>query len=218
MNIIIQNNSVIKTAMEAINFEEALPMLILFTVIISSIRIFYLIRHKKPFVLYKELFFLMFLLYILTLFHIVTFQDNNYGTHNFIPFKEILRYKIGTSGFLKNVVGNIVLFIPFGIFVSTILKVKKIWLPLFLSLLATFTIEMIQLKIGGRTFDIDDIILNILGGLLGYYLYHSLSAIIEKLPKFMKSSVFLNTLIIIIFVLMILYFSGVYKSFLGGVS
>ena len=94
------------------------PMLIIITVIISSFRITYLISKHKKFVLHKELIYLISIIYILCLFHVVTFQDNNYGISNFVPFKEIFRYDFGTPKFMKNIVGNIMLFIPYGFIAS----------------------------------------------------------------------------------------------------
>ncbi len=88
--------------------------------------------------------------------------------------------EIGPSGFIygvtrysfRNLFGNIALFIPLGLlypltsrrdtFVSVMLKI----------LITTGLIEIIQyLLIAGRSADIDDIILNTLGGLIGYGLY-----------------------------------------------
>ena len=63
------------------------PMFLIFTTVIVTIRIVYLIVHRDKFVLYKELFMLAFLIYAMLLFYVVTFQDVNYGTNNFIPFK-----------------------------------------------------------------------------------------------------------------------------------
>ena len=90
------------------------PMLIIILVIICSLRITYLITRHKKFQLHKEIIALIFIVYILCLFHVVTFQDNNYGVSNFIPFKEMFRYSIGSDKFIKNVLGNIMLFIPYG--------------------------------------------------------------------------------------------------------
>ena len=39
----------------------------------------------------------------------------------------------------------------------------------------------------GRVFDIDDILLNLLGGILGFACYYGLSKIGEKLPSVLKS-------------------------------
>ena len=80
---------------------------------------------RRKVVLHEELFNLLFLGYLLLLFHLVTSQDiQAYNGTNYIPFREILRYDVGTSGFYKQVIGNILLFIPFGYFVSSYCKIK----------------------------------------------------------------------------------------------
>ena len=89
------------------------PMIFIFTIILISVRILYLVINKKSFVFHKELLMLCFIVYILLLYYTVTFQDNNYGTNNFVPFKEIFRYNITSRLFIRNVLGNILLFIPF---------------------------------------------------------------------------------------------------------
>lgn len=179
------------------------PMLFIFTVILVSIRLMYLFNNKEKFVFYKELLMLCFIIYILLLYYIVTFQDNNYGTNNFVPFKEIFRYSITSRLFIKNVCGNILLFVPFGIFVTHYIKNKKAYSTIFLSLLVSCSIEFAQSLIG-RTADIDDVILNTIGGLFGYLLYKFGNKILDKLPKFMKNQVFLDLLCLII-ILIIIY-------------
>lgn len=138
------------------------PVIIIITVISCSLRIGYLIKNKADFCFYKELFTLVFILYVMCLFEVVTLQDNNYGLSNFIPFKEIFRYQIGSRLFIKNIVGNILLFLPYGYFASYYLNNKKLWPTALLTIIVSFTIETVQLKIG-RTFDVDDIILNTCG-------------------------------------------------------
>ena len=59
-------------------FSENYPMILIFTIVIVSIRIAYLIVHKEKFVFYKEMLMLASLLYALILFYVVTFQDENY--------------------------------------------------------------------------------------------------------------------------------------------
>ena len=81
-------------------------------------RVAYIIRNdRKTFRLYEELFNLVFIVYLLVLFELVTSQDLIGGGTNLIPFKEILRYDIMSMAFLKQVVGNILLFVPLGYFV-----------------------------------------------------------------------------------------------------
>lgn len=176
------------------------PMVVISIIILVSIRVCYLIKSKERLVLYKELSMLIFGIYILCLFQVVTFQDDvSWATNNFIPFKEIMRYNITSRLFFKNVLGNMIMFLPFGFFVSFYLKSEKITLPLFLILIASISIEIVQLLIG-RVFDVDDIILNILGGLLGYGIYFILKRIGEKLPNFVRKEWFLNTLSILILI------------------
>ena len=92
------------------------PMVVICILTISSIRIAYLLKNKENFDFYKEITNLLFLVYILCLFQVVTFEDTSLyiNSNNLIPFKEILRYHIGSRLFFKNVIGNIVLFIPYG--------------------------------------------------------------------------------------------------------
>lgn len=179
------------------------PMLIIITVIISSLRITYLITKHKKFQLHKELIYLISIIYILCLFHVVTFQDNNYGVSNFIPFKEIFRYEFGSAKFMKNIVGNIMLFIPYGFIASYLLKNKKFSVITILTIIASLTIETVQYYIG-RVFDIDDIILNLVGGIIGFLIYIGIDAIGSKVKIFRNNTV-LDILIIIILALIIIY-------------
>ena len=179
------------------------PMLIIITVIISSFRITYLISKHKKFVLHKELIYLISIIYILCLFHVVTFQDNNYGISNFVPFKEIFRYDFGTPKFMKNIVGNIMLFIHYGFIASYLLKNKKFSTITILTIIVSLTIETVQYYIG-RVFDIDDVILNLAGGIIGFLIYVGIDAIRSKI-KIFKNDTVIDILIIIILVLIIIY-------------
>ena len=77
------------------------PMLAICLVVLSSLRLAYLLINKKEFVLYKEVSLLIMIIYVLCLFQIVTYQDmfdSAFGS-NFIPFKEIFRYNIFSKYF-----------------------------------------------------------------------------------------------------------------------
>ncbi len=179
------------------------PMVFIFTVIIVTIRIAYIFHNKENFILHKELLMLCFIIYILLLYYIVTFQDNNYGMNNFIPFREIFRYDITSKLFFRNVIGNVMLFVPFGMFVTHYVKNSKVYITIIISFLVSCAIEFAQMQIG-RTADIDDVILNTLGGLLGYLLYKLGSKVAKKLPNFMKEQVFLDVLCLVT-ILVIIY-------------
>ena len=179
------------------------PMIFISLVLVSSLRVTYLLKNKEEFIFYKELLLWTFMIYILILFQIVTAQDINSMTgNNFLPFKEIFRYKLGGRLFVRNIIGNVLLFIPYGFFSTMYTGNKKLRYATILVFVASLCIEITQLSIG-RIFDIDDIILNVLGGLIGYYLYTSIDRIGDINPKIFKSNKFLNILSFIIFSLLI---------------
>ena len=115
---------------------------------------------------------LFFILYMMCLFYVVTFQDIDVPTvgYNLVPFKEMFRYTFMSRLFIKNVLGNLFMFIPLGFYSSYILKKTKLRWVVLITLIISLTIEFTQVNIG-RIFDIDDVILNVLGGSLGYYLF-----------------------------------------------
>lgn len=179
------------------------PMLIIILVIIISFRIVYFCTRKKHFKLHKEIIYLISVIYVLCLFHVVTFQDSNFGVSNFIPFKEIFRYSFGSPKFMKNVIGNIVLFIPYGFLASYLLNNKKFSVITILTLTVSVTIEAVQYYIG-RVFDIDDIILNLFGSVIGFLLFIGIDAIKSRM-KIFKNDTVLDIMIIIILAIIIIY-------------
>lgn len=188
-------------------FGETWPTILISMVILVSMRIVYLVKNKKQIVLYKELMTLLFIVYVLCLFYVVTFQDVSWSTSNFTPFHEMFRYEFGSRLFIKNVLGNLLLFIPYGFFATYYLKLKKPISIFSLSLLVSLTIETTQLLIG-RVFDIDDIILNVIGGILGFYFFILLSKINDHLPAVLKKPIIYNIIMICLLALAGIYLIG----------
>lgn len=180
------------------------PMIVIVSVIIISLRVASLLKGRKKWIFHKDVLMFIFIIYVLCLYHVVTFQDINYGTNNFTPFKEMFRYSVGSYKFYKNIIGNILLFVPFGFFSSYYLKNKKMYITMIVTLVTSLTIELVQYKIG-RVFDIDDIILNILGGIIGYLLYIGIDAIRNRLPRLLRNDTFLDIVTIIIIIAIIIY-------------
>jgi glycopeptide antibiotics resistance protein len=94
-------------------------------------------------------------------------------SYNVIPFNTIKQYIVNRDHFnpdiwVKNLFGNIVLFIPLGIF-GPLLNVRLLRLTLFLESVISilFCVELIQLFTKVGSFDIDDIILNTFGAMIG---------------------------------------------------
>lgn len=188
---------------------SALPMLIIFIVVICTVRISYIRSTNQKIILHNEIFNLLFIIYVLLLFELLTGTENSYGSGiNIIPFKEIMRYEFGSKMFIYNVLGNILIFVPFGYFISRYVKPKKI-LPIIVdALITSVTVETVQLKIG-RSFDIDDIILNIVGAIIGYFVYIAFDAIYKHLPKILQKDFIYDVISLIILTMFILYAANI---------
>ena len=111
--------------------------------------------------------------YVVFLLDIALFQFP--GAHpeaNLVPFRSIIRdWRFGGWPFVINFVGNIVAFVPMGLMPPFIFERRvRLGHALAFSLGLSLVIEAGQLYSGRRTPDVDDLILNSLGGCLGYLL------------------------------------------------
>lgn len=189
------------------------PQLTIFIVILITVRVSEIRNSHKKFSFHEEFFTLIFMVYILLLFELLTGTENTSGARmNLVPFSEILRYKIGSSMFIYNVLGNILLFVPYGYFVSRYSKSKSSYQLFVVSLITSFTVELLQVKLG-RSFDVDDILLNVIGGLIGYFIYKTLNSIKNHLPKFLQKDFIYDIICFIILIVVILYLVNI----IGGV-
>ena len=179
--------------------ESTWPMLTLFLVIIMISRITYIVINKEKVVLYKDIFILLSILYLLMLYFMLLSTDYSISGVNLYLFREMARYSIGSKSFFYNVIGNIVLFIPFGFILSYFVKAKKIRHVVIPSFIVSLSAEIIQYQIG-RAFDVDDVVLNTLGALIGFMIYISMREIKYKLPEFLKRDWFYNTLAILLLI------------------
>lgn len=190
--------------------EMAWPTLVIFVSVVVIMRVAYLIKsERKSFKFYEEIFMLFFLVYLLVLFQLVTTQDLIGGEANLMPFREILRYNIGSEEFYKQVVGNILLFAPLGFFATSYCKIKGFGGIIIISSLSSLIIESVQHFIG-RTFDVDDIILNVVGGIIGFILYFVLNTIRNKLPKFLQKDFIYNIISLLVIIFIALYFVKIF--------
>ena len=93
---------------------------------------------------------------------------------NLVPFKEITRaIDTLTVHSLWNLLGNIAIFIPLGLFLGILAKPGKLTLAgaVWRSLAVSFGLESAQLLFAVGTFDVDDLILNSAGGAIGFIVY-----------------------------------------------
>lgn len=127
----------------------------------------------------------VFLLYLSVLIYLVLFSETyrrggspggGYA-YNLEPFKEIRRFcgsmdQLGFRAVFVNLAGNILAFIPFAFFLPVVSKkAERLAQTVFLTFLLSLGIECAQLVTKVGSFDVDDLILNTAGGLIGYLLH-----------------------------------------------
>lgn len=137
----------------------------------------------------KVILFGFFVIYIIMLLKIVLFKSTSltdivrghistsYRSVNLVPFKTVHDFMemMSNGNFLRafsNVFGNIAIFMPLGYLLPLFSsKVKKTSMILLVSLGVSLIFEGLQYTFSLGSMDIDDVILNTLGGVLGYFIY-----------------------------------------------
>lgn len=139
---------------------------------------------KKKTVFINILLYSVFVLYILLLLLILFRQRHAVRSVNLIPLRGIIAFLTGKDlvtgsmenawfirGFaLSNILGNIVIFVPLGVYAVLFNKNKGIGRNTLLAALVSLAAEAIQFVFKLGIGDIDDVLLNTLGGLLGVLL------------------------------------------------
>lgn len=126
---------------------------------------------------------LLFIIYLILLAYFLFFAESMGRTsntgyrYNLKLFCEIKRFLyhidvLGWKAVFINVFGNVLAFMPFGYFVPRTSKHK---VGFFHTVLVSFEfsllVECLQLVLKAGSFDVDDLFLNTVGGLLGYLVY-----------------------------------------------
>lgn len=137
----------------------------------------------------------LFVLYLMLALYFMFFSEMLDRTmvsegyrYNLTFFKEIKRFwemrnSYGWHVTIVNLVGNVVCFMPFGFLLPTVTKnrvFKNIICVTFMATMFSMVIETAQLISKVGAFDVDDMLLNTLGGVLGYIFYKSLKVIMNK--------------------------------------
>jgi glycopeptide antibiotics resistance protein len=120
---------------------------------------------------WRILLLLLLSIYVLFLFNLTLFQfPSSHPPPNLIPLRSIVGdWRVGGRIFVVNFLGNIVAFMPVGVIPSVVRPGRTmVWHAASFSLLLSAIIESGQYVSGHRVADVDDLILNTLGGLLGY--------------------------------------------------
>lgn len=143
---------------------------------------------------HKAVMKLLFIIYMCVLVYVVFFAEAMGRTphdgyvYNLTPLKEIKRFMkyiwdndaLGRAARL-NIFGNIIAFIPFGIYLPYTSESKLGFISTFLYTFSlSLTIELVQLITKVGSCDVDDIILNALGGVIGYILWYIYTKLRKK--------------------------------------
>lgn len=104
----------------------------------------------------------------------LNFGGTHEGPANLVPFKTIVPFLLGEKGWLIggiNIIGNIILLVPIGFLAPLVFHEMNRKKSLILAMAAGLAIEGTQAFLHVGIFDIDDVILNGLGVMLGHGLF-----------------------------------------------
>ncbi len=135
-------------------------------------------RHRKQ-------GFVLLVLYLVLLTYFLFFAEamgRNPEVHvdysyNLVPFKEIRRFIVyrdilGHRAVMLNIVGNVVAFMPFGFILPEVWDQLNRWYTItLLGFVFSLCIEVAQLLAHVGSFDVDDLMLNTVGALIGYFAF-----------------------------------------------
>ena len=129
----------------------------------------------------KSLYVVLFAAYLILLFYFLFFSEGlgrasteteyRYNLTLFREIKRFIEYRhvLGYKAVFLNVVGNVIAFMPFGFLLPPLMNYKTNWFVTTIwAFLFSLFAETIQLFFRLGSFDVDDMLLNTVGGLLGY--------------------------------------------------
>lgn len=132
---------------------------------------------------YRKIGKILFVVYIVFVFYFLLISEI-YGRtgemkeyhYNLVLFQEIKRFwnyrkQLGIFSVMANLAGNILIFIPFGFIVPMASERRSVFATAVGALLLSLLIETIQLFTKVGCFDVDDLLLNAIGGVAGYFIF-----------------------------------------------
>lgn len=173
-------------------FLQVIPITCVVGLTYVIFRLIYLKRTRIPIVWPKEVMKALFICYLTGLFNLIvmpagfwlSFFDGiafgwwnemgplfSFGGYNLTPaIVKYLRHELAIGSWVKTMlIGNVAMFIPFGFFipfVSERITVRKVW---GIAIIVPLSMELLQMCFG-RSFDIDDLICNFLGIVVGNFI------------------------------------------------
>lgn len=127
---------------------------------------------------------ILFLLYVAALVYFLFFSER-YGRtvrdqsmrYNLLPLHEIRRFwqnrgTLGMRSVFLNIVGNMLIFVPYAAILPVLFRrMRKMLLTVGSGAILSLWIEALQMVTRVGSFDVDDILLNTLGCVIGYLIF-----------------------------------------------
>ena len=127
----------------------------------------------------------LFILYMISLSYFLFFAEylgrfqcaHTDYEYNLMPFREISRFMkyrglLGFQAVVLNLAGYVLGFVPFGFFIPVVSRRGRIWRnAVLMGFGFSLCMELTQLIFKIGSFDVDDILLNTTGSILGYLAY-----------------------------------------------
>lgn len=189
------------------NFNATALVIMLFKIVVISLITTILIM--IPYCIYKKqkaekihhpIFLGIFIFYLIALLIVTIYRFGStlkYPSVNVIPLKQIIdnfkaAYAYNTHlairSFTYNVLGNVIWFIPMGFLLPIIGKTFDFKMTLGIGFVASLWIELIQYVLVVGICDVDDMIFNTLGCLIGYCCYKVAKYIKEVIYEYKRTS------------------------------
>lgn len=124
----------------------------------------------------------MFITYLIILCYFLFFSEEMGRTYyersyhyNLVPLREIKRFLqywkvLGIGTVMINLVGNVVAFMPFGMFLPLFWeRCRRFWRTALYGFELSLFVEIQQLIFKVGSFDVDDLILNTIGAAAGFF-------------------------------------------------
>lgn len=140
---------------------------------------------KKEAKIIRAVGIMLFIIYLAGMVYFLFFAEglgrmshSREYSYNLKPFKEIGRFikyrkELGLMAVTMNLLGNIICFVPYGLFLPVINKKTRNGFKIaLLSLDFSLIVEILQLIFKVGSFDVDDLILNTIGGVTGFIIFY----------------------------------------------
>lgn len=161
--------------------QDGLPFSVTLTPLYLFLRFIFLFCRKQKNLsdkinIYREYIMFCLFIFIVHLFVQTFVVNSGIKDINITPFniiiKEIIEFNKDITSFktfILNIIGNVVIFVPVGIFAAYLWNFSLKRTAVF-GFLISLTIESTQLLLP-RTSDVDDLMLNTFGTVIGYFIY-----------------------------------------------